>query len=63
MDIEINKEFKNVKNVVKNSKFKELKEFLNNIEINLESFPFHQDDMEPNINNGDNPYGEWGMYY
>ena len=51
MDIEqINSEIKNVINVIKNPKFKELKKFLNNIEISLESFPFHQEDMVPNDN-------------
>ena len=62
MDIEqINSEIKNVINVIKNPKFKELKKFLNNIEISLESFPFHQEDMLPN-DNGENPEGDGGMY-
>ena len=57
----INAEIKNVINVIKNPKFKELKKFLNNVEISLESFPFHQEDMLPN-ENGENPEGEGGMY-
>ena len=58
---QINAELKNVINVIKNPKFKELKKFLNNIEISLESFLFHQEDVATN-ENGENPEGKGGMF-
>jgi hypothetical protein len=58
---QINLELKNVLNISKNPKFIQLKKFLNNIEISLESFPFYQEDMRSNID-GENPEGEGGMY-
>ena len=62
MDIEqINLELQKVSNIEKNPKFKELKKYLNNIEISLESFPFHKEDMISNLE-GENPEGEGGMY-
>ena len=57
----INAEIKNVINVITNPNFRELKQFLNNVEISLESFPFHQEDMLPN-ENGENPEGDGGIY-
>ena len=54
-------ELQKASNIEKNPKFKELKKYLNNIEISLESFPFHKEDMTSNIE-GENPEGEGGMY-
>ena len=54
---QINAEMKNIMNVINNPKFKEWKKFLNDIEISLEFFPFHQEDMVLN-ENGENAEGE-----
>ena len=56
----ITEELKKIDELIKNPKFKELKKFLNDIQIGLESFPFYQEDMKSK--DGENPEGDGGMY-